>query len=304
MEEVLSTENAVPGTSHALNSGELASFGAVHLRNTSLKKATEFWTRIVGMRLRHSTNETAEFGTEDKTLVVVSQTATFPYQQGYSGLYHFAVHAPNRQEFARMLYRLLANNYPCAPVDHTMSRAVYLKDPDGITVEFTLETPERFKKIKTEHGLRVEDADGTIRAASESLDVDAVLKYLPDRDLSRQMSEETRIGHLHLYAYDLEKLDAFYKQLGFVEFNYLPEYKYADLGAGGAFQHRIALNSWHGVNKPLAPGENAGMEYFNIEFASKAKMLEAVKNLGGGGETGDSFRVSDPTGNLIVMTHR
>jgi len=47
----------------------------IHLNNTNLQKSTQFWTKIVGMELRKTSANSAEFGTENKTLVVVHQTA-------------------------------------------------------------------------------------------------------------------------------------------------------------------------------------------------------------------------------------
>jgi catechol 2,3-dioxygenase len=287
----------------ANDSNDFATFGPIHINNTSLEAAIQFWTKIVGMKVRYSNNELAEFGAEQKTLVVVHQSARKSFQEGYSGLYHFAIHLPTKEEFASMLYRVLANNYPCSPTDHTMSKSVYLNDPDGITVEFTLETPERFKALVSNGGLRVQDTDGTIRSASARLDVEEVLKDLPHKDLSTIISNEAKVGHLHLYANDLEKLNMFYKQLGFLQFNYLPQFMYADVGAGGPYSHRVAMNSWHGKNQPLAPKENAGLRHYQIVFDSKERLAQALKNISEYEEDAGSYWVTDPTGNVVSITH-
>ena len=181
-------------------SSEFTSFGAVHLNNTSLKKSTQFWTKIGGMKLRKTSDTIAEFGTENKTLIVVHFKAKVPYKKGYSGLYHVAIHVPSKAEFANILYRLIVKNYPFSPIDHTMSKSIYLDDPDGINIEFTLETPERIKRVITEGGLRMEDTDGTIRAASAHLNIREVLKDLVDKDVTKNTPKDFFIGHLHLYA--------------------------------------------------------------------------------------------------------
>ena len=191
------------------NSSKFATFGAIHLNNTSLIKSTHFWTKIVGMKLRKTSGNMAEFGTGDKTLVVVHETAKKAFQKGYSGLYHLAIHAPNEADFASMLNRLVVNNYPFSPVDHTMSKSIYLDDPDGINVEFALETPERFKRVITEGGLRMEDSEGNIKSASDYLDLNEVMKALVDKDVTKTISNETYIGHLHLYANNVEKSNTF-----------------------------------------------------------------------------------------------
>ena len=181
------------------------------------------------MKQRKTSETIAEFGTETRTLIVVHQTTTTSFKKGYSGLYHLAIHAPNSAAFASMVHRLNINKYPYAPIDHTMSKSIYLDDPDGINIEFTLETPERYKRIITTNGIKIEGTDGIVRSASEHLDVNEVLKALEDKDLNKIISKDTYIGHLHLYANNVEQSDRFYKKIGFLEFNYLPQYMYADL---------------------------------------------------------------------------
>jgi catechol 2,3-dioxygenase len=283
------------------NSSEFASYGAIHLNNTNLQKATLFWTKIVGMKQRTVSENMAEFGTETETLVVVHQAAKTPYKKGYSGLYHFAIHAPNAAAFASMVHRLNASKYPYSPVDHTMSKSIYLDDPDGINVEFTLETPERFKRVITAGGLRMEGSDGVIRPASARLDLDEVMRALGDKDQNSIIAKGTYIGHVHLYANNVEKSNTFYKKMGYVESNYLPQYMFADLGAGGDYTHRIVMNSWHGSNRPLAPKDSAGLRHFQINYKNKEKLNEALKNVADYTEQDGNFWLYDPTGNKILL---
>lgn len=286
------------------NKDEIASFGAIHLNNTSIEKAIGFWTKIGGMKVRTRSATSAEFGTETGTLVVVHQTAKSAFKKGYSGIYHFAIHLPDKQEFAKTLYRLQRNGYPHSPTDHTMTQSLYLDDADGITVEFAFETPERFKRVISEGGLFMEDADGTIRSASGPLDTEAVLKNLTDKDLTNSIAVGSKIGHVHFSANDVTKSNEFYRTIGFTQFNYFPQYMYADLGAGGIYQHRIAMNSWHGKNKPLAPKENAGLEHYQIVFNSKEQLQKAVAALTNIEKNGDEYWTSDPTGNKLLLTHK
>lgn len=283
------------------NSSDFATYGAIHLNITNIKKATFFWTKIVGMKLREASGIRAEFGTETKTLVVVHETAKKPFQKGYSGLYHFAIHAPNVAEFASMINRLNVNRYPYSPIDHTMSKSIYLDDPDGINIEFTLETPERFKRVVTTGGLKIEGADGIVRSASERLNVNEVLNAVNDKNFSKDLSDDSYIGHVHLYANNVEKSNEFYKKMGFIPFNYLPQFMYADLGAGGDYQHRIVMNSWHGKNRPLAPKESAGMRHFQINYKEKSKLQQALNNIPNHEEKEAGYWLNDATGNKILV---
>lgn len=293
-----SKENLMPN-----NAREFASFGAIHLKITRLEKAILFWTKIVGMKLRVSSTTMAEFGTETQTLVVVHETAKRSFKKGYSGLYHFAIHAPNKEEFARMAQRLIDQNYPFSPVDHVMSKSIYLDDPDGINIEFTLETPERFKRMATEEGLKIEDSEGNIRNASSYLDIPEVLKNLNSKDAHKIISNETYIGHIHLYANTVQNTSKFYQKIGFIPFNELPEFMYTDLAAGGAYQHRIALNSWHGIHKDMAPDDHAGMIHFQLVYNSKEKLLQVLSTHKNYEETAAGYYCFDPTGNKVLLTH-
>lgn len=276
-------------------------FGPVHLKNTNLSIATEFWTKVVGMKIRNSANGWAEFGSETTTLVVVHETAQSAFSEGYSGLYHYAIHAPNKVEFARMIQRLIDNNYSFSPVDHTMSKSIYLRDPDNILLEFVLETPERFKRVISEHGLYMEGTDGTIRGASDYLDVNEQLKELPENNIDALLHNDTKIGHIHFYAANLNETNDFYLALGFIQFNYLLPYKYADVGAGGVYKHRVAMNNWHGINKPIAPIENAGLLHFHINFHNDSKLNDALNKIGKYEKNSDGYWITDPSGNRLCL---
>lgn len=291
------------GSDNEGNAGELATFGAIHLNNTNLEKASHFWTQVVGMELRKKEQDRAEFGTSEKTLVVVHEVAKNRFKKGYSGLYHIAIHPPNKAAFAKMIYRLNENNYSYSPIDHSMSQSIYLDDPDGINVEFALETPERFKRVITEGGIFMETSDGSIRSASDRLDMKSVMEHLDEKDLSKPIDSETYIGHIHLYANNVAQSNSFYKSLGFTQFNLLPQFRYADVGAGGKYKHRIAMNSWHGDNRPLAPTDNAGMKHYELIFKSKDELLNGLKNIESYTEKDGKYWMLDPTGNMLCLSH-
>lgn len=284
------------------NADEIASFGAVHLNNTSIEKAIPFWTKVIGMKLQRQSDTEAEFGSASKTLVVVHKAASESFQEGYSGLYHFAIHLSNKQELAKAIYRLHENKYSFSPVDHTMTQSLYLTDFDNVMVELALESPERFKRVITDGGLFMEDVDGTVRSASAPLDTDEILKSLVDKDLSKFVSDDAKIGHIHFYATNVETNNAFYKKLGFIQSNYFAQYKFADLGAGGRYQHRVAMNSWHGNHRPLAPLANAGLAHYQIIFKSKKQLKQAMDEIGNTEWKEGNYWTTDPTGIKILLT--
>jgi catechol 2,3-dioxygenase len=281
---------------------ELATFGAVHLNVTNLQRSVSFYTDNIGMKVRAETAEYTELGTDNNTLVVLYPTAKTPFKNGYSGIYHLAIHPSNEGEFARVLARLMAKRYPISPTDHTMSKAIYMTDPDGITVEITLETPQRLERVEFgNRGPIAIDKDGTVRSASAPLDVSSVLKALPDNDINQPLPDDTKVGHIHLYVSNLDETNQFYKDLGFLQNMYEPRYSAADLGAGGAFGHRVALNTWQSLNKPQAPEGTAGMRFYTIVFDTPERLKSVLQAFPSAQEQKDGYLVADPAGNKILL---
>jgi catechol 2,3-dioxygenase len=281
---------------------ELATFGAVHLNITHLERSVLFWKDYIGLKVRKITPEYTEMGTEKNTLVVLYPTAKTSFIKGYSSIYHLAIHPSTEGEFARVLARLIAKQHPVSPIDHTMSKAVYMKDPDGITVELTLETPERLERVEfSDKGPIAIDKDGTVRSATAPLDIESVMKTLPDKDMDRPMPDDTKVGHMHLYVSNLEAANQFYKNLGFLQNMYEPRYGAADLSAGGAFGHRVAVNTWHSLDKPQAPQGTAGMRFYTIVFDTPERLKSALQFLPTAQEQKEGYLVSDPSGNKILL---
>jgi len=158
-----------------------------------------------------------------------------------------------------------------------MSQSLYVEDSDGLSIELTFETPERFGSVTTEYGgMHIVDSQGRVKPASAPLDLEAVLAHLPDGDRTKAASE-TKIGHVHLAVSDVEEAHRFFQRLGLAPFNVFPQLRYTDLGTGSAYQHRIALNSWKTTGRPPLPEGWAGMDHFEMVYRSQAEWQTAVR---------------------------
>ncbi|MGJ4881843.1 MULTISPECIES: VOC family protein [unclassified Bradyrhizobium] len=283
-------------------SGEIATFGPVHLEVTHLERAIDFWCETAGLRLRKR-NGAAELGTAGETLVVLHPGAKRPALRGFSGLYHIAIHVPDQAEFSRMLRRLIASRTPISPVDHVMSKAIYLNDPDGLGIEFTLETPERFGGYGTfETDFTVFDAEGRPCSGRSPLDVRHELAQAKGPPLSAPLADAARIGHLHLHVPRIEAARTFYTRLGFLPGAFAPQLGFADLGAGGAYTHRIALNVWQGIDAPPAPAGVARLRGFSIRFDTRARLDAALRGCDEVIVRGDQYVLRDPAGTALMLT--
>ena len=283
---------------------EIADFGAVHLEVTDLGRSTAFWTQIVGLVLRAETPTEVHLGTATSTLVTLHPGARTGFLQGHSGLYHLAVHPPTAADFARILLRLIRSGWEIAPTDHIMSKAIYLLDPDGITVEITLETPERMlEAIVDPDALYIVRRDGTRSNGREPLDVRAALQALPDDDTSQPVPEGTRIGHVHLYVGDLTAAYAFYKSFGFNQAMWAPRFHMGDLGGGGAFNHRIAVNTWQGIGAPQSPAGTARMRAFTLRLDTHERLDHVLGTVDSAINDSDGgYLIRDPSGNTLLVS--
>jgi catechol 2,3-dioxygenase len=289
-------------TPAAAPSAELATFGPVHLDATDADRSLAFWHDRVGLQIRDRQADALSLGTDRETLLVLHPGATSPARRGHAGLYHLAIHLPNEPEFARVLARLFDRRTLMSPTDHVMSKAIYLDDPDGIGLEFTLETPERMRSMRmTPTGPEVIDASGQRRSGRDPLDVREVLSTLPDGDLTRPLPTGTTIGHMHLHVGDIAASHRFYRDdLGFIDANDFGSG--VDFHANGRFKHRLAINTWQGVGVSQPPAGTAGLRHFTIRFDSPERLQAALKRVDGATPHPDGRLVRDPAGNAIVLT--
>ena len=289
-------------TTTATTATEIFTLGAVHLEITDAARSLEFWRDRVGLRPRGEEEGALLLGTDEETLLVLHPGATSPARRGHAGLYHLAIHLPDEAEFARVLARLFDRRTFMSPTDHVFSKAIYLDDPDGLGLEFTLETPERLRSVRmTPTGPEVIDASGNKRSGRDPLDVREVLSHLPDGDLDRPLPVGTKIGHMHVHVGDIEASHRFYRDvLGFLDANDFGSG--VDFHAGGAFKHRMAINVWQGVGVSQAPAGTARLRHFTIRFDSVERLEAVLDRAGAAASHPEGHLVHDPAGNAIVLT--
>jgi catechol 2,3-dioxygenase len=279
-------------------------FGPVHLEVRDPERTARFWEDIAGFEQRAQDGDSIEIGTADETLLVLHGGAQTVFKTGHSGIYHVAIHPPDERDFARIFKRLLDLRYPISPTDHTFSKAIYLDDPDGINIEITLETPERFRGVKPGPGNRLIfiGTDGGERPGAYTLDLDKVFKAYEVGSEKEPAAKGTRVGHIHLYVGDLEKARDFYTGLGLELSRWWPPMQVADLGAGGPFKHRIAINTWQGIGAPPSPAGTARMRHFEMRFDTPERLQSALTANPGAVDVGEAYEVVDPSGTRIYLS--
>ncbi len=275
---------------------ERVSYGPVELEVTNLDRTVSFWTSALGMVPRPTTDGIA-LGTRSETLLILHGGASKAVEQRtHSGLFHVAIGVPDQVEFSRLLARLIGNRICLSPEDHLMSKAIYFHDPDGIGIVVSYETPERFGRFGDfAHGVELFDSEGRSHPCRTLLNIAEELGHARNADLDADLADGTRIAFINLSVPDLDAAITFYERLGFVRNLTLPHVGLADLGAGSAFTHRLAFNTWLDEGSPQAPEGTARLRRFHLNVAEHA-IFAAASRLPDVAVTIDGLRFTDPCG--------
>lgn len=147
--------------------------GHIHLKVSDLERAVSFYTDVLGFAVTTRIGNKATFLSAGGYHHHIGLN-TWESQDGPSpapnttGLYHFAILVPNRQELARALKRLMEHNWPIEGAsDHGVSEAIYLKDPDNNGIEIYRDRPREEWTF---------DAKGQLQMYTHPLDLKNLLK--------------------------------------------------------------------------------------------------------------------------------
>lgn len=294
--------------------------GEVHLAVSDRERALTFWTKVLGLVALEPAMEqeagsdlpdairlgSAESG--DDALVVLHPGATGPVVPRRTGLYHVALHVPERRELARVIARLFELRYPNSPTDHLVSETTYLSDPDGNGIELTLETPDRGEFLSEPIGqMMARTKDGELRSGRDPVDLESLFGELRrGDDLSAPLVTD-RVHHVHLHVADIERDGAFYRDvIGFPQQTYVPGFQMIDFSLDhDTVVHSLALNSWAGQGAQPAPEGTAGLRWFTLQVPSQEGVDALAARLASAGRpferTERGLRAADPSGNSLVV---
>ncbi len=278
--------------------------GPVHVAVTDGERALAVWRDLVGLTEIGRDGETIRLGAGGQPLIVLHPGAERPVVRNTSGLYHVAIHVPERSDLARVAARLIAARHHNSPTDHLVSEAVYLWDPDGNGIEMTFETPWRGELRSDGDTYFGVARDGRRHSGREAIDVRGLLGALaPDDDITRPLPAGTRIGHVHVHVADLDAAMDFYSRvIGFPRLMLARRIGMGDVTMGYP-PHIVAFNTWAGVGAPQAPPGSAGLRWFTIVVPSPADLAAMRERLKAAGapvtEADGGIETRDPAGNRV-----
>ncbi|GHA31645.1 glyoxalase [Devosia pacifica] len=280
--------------------------GPVRLGVTQRDRALAIWRDIVGLELLHEAENEITLGAGLLPLVILETGARAPVQPASLGLYHLALHVPQRRDLAAVVGRALQQGVRVAPTDHLVSEAAYLWDPDGNGIEITYETPWRGSLANPDEGHYATTSDGRPHSGREPIDLESLFAELDgDHAIRNGLPEGTRIGHVHLHVTDLDRSMAFYRDaLGFGGFLLIRSFCMGDVGLD-YMPHTIAFNTWAGPHAKQPLADASGLRWFTIALPEKAALEAVIDRLAKGNHqyerSADAVLVRDPDGNHLRL---
>ncbi|MFP7492821.1 VOC family protein [Terribacillus saccharophilus] len=272
--------------------------GQVKLRVADLKQSVAYYTKIIGLKVMKESQGEVSLGTGSEILLYLAEEQGLKRKPDrHAGLYHFALLLPSRADLADVVKFYVMNRVPFGASDHGVSEAIYLNDPDGNGIEIYADKPDTGWTW----------IDDEIQMTTDPLDGENLLKEASDQDWN-VLPEGTVMGHIHLYMRHLGEAAAFYNNLlGFQ--TVVSSYPGALFVSTGSYHHHIGLNTWHGANAPSVNHDEAGMDWFTINYPSEQKLVEAVGRAEAAGipmtKENNIFILKDPVGSEVRLTvHR
>ena len=129
--------------------------GHVHLKVRDLARSVEFYTSLLDLRVTEQVGDFAflTFGEAHHDLALQALGEDAPAAREHAvGLYHVAFEVADARALLSRYDHLLRMNVPFVAVDHGISWALYLSDPDGNGVEIYLDTRQSHAGADEWHG--------------------------------------------------------------------------------------------------------------------------------------------------------
>ena len=264
--------------------------GPVRLRVADLRRSGEWLERVLGMSALGNLEGRAAWGGPEKAPLVElrERAGARPVPEGgRPGIYHYALLLPGRAELGGFVAHLDRLGIQHADSDHLVSEAIYLTDPDGITVEVYADRP---REAWTRRG-------GELAMATLPIDHASLLKAGATAPWGG-LPAGTSMGHVHMFVGDLAAAERFYVEgLGFAVTT--RAYRGALFVSAAGYHHHVGLNTWAALRAPAGP-DDAGLDEWTLvvpEAEARDGLERRLTGLGAEIErSSGSLAATDPWG--------
>lgn len=275
---------------------ESARVGRVRLAVSSLQLSVAFYTEVIGLSVLEVRGKLARLGaqSDDRVLLELEEIPGVEPLGRISrlGLYHTAFLLPTREDLSSFVRHLVAKNVGFGSGDHIYSEALYLVDPDGLSVEVYADRPRSEWIFE---GVEIVSATNPVRFAELPKVADDSWKGAP---------KGTTVGHVHLYVGDLKMAAQFYSAgLGLDIVTW--RYPGALFMSAGGYHHHVGLNVW-AVGSPVASDRDSRLLCWEMILPNENVREEAMQSLLAAGfklqrDSRSEQKVSDPWGITVSL---
>lgn len=204
-----------------------------------------FYSHMLGMHVIEA-DETTQYyalGNAAGEVLLEIFPATIEKSRSTTGLYHGAFLFTSEVAFGTTLAHLLENKAPMQGYsDHGFSKAAYLGDIEGNSIELYLDTPSSTWQS---------DQYGYKQGGNEALDI---TPYLLQRTQAfNGFGEDVTMGHFHLSVSDIRATELFYGEILGLAQSSAPTTDTAFF-ASGDYHHYLGTNNWTSEDAP-APSQ-------------------------------------------------
>lgn len=260
----------------------------VKLSVADLDRSARYYTEAIGLSIVSRTDRSLVVGAGSRPLLELVHEPGVRSSIGFTGLFHFAILLPGREQFAGWFRHALTSDVQIDGMsDHTVSEALYLTDPDGHGIEIYWDRDPDLWRGK------VSEVMGTL-----PLKVDEVLAQASEFE---GVPEGTRIGHVHLRAAAIpETVDFYTRVLGFTLTATIGNQ--AAFFAAGDYHHHFAANTWQSLGASAAPVGTARLLGSTVIVPDATAIAQRLESNGVDFTKSDNaVEVADPSGNLLIF---
>jgi catechol 2,3-dioxygenase len=263
-------------------------YGAIGLAVADLERSLDYYQRRIGMELLERAEGRAVLGAGGRRLLDLDERRGASRDPQAADLFHFALLLPSRAALGRRLAQLVETGTELTGAsDHSVSEALYLRDPDGHGIELYRDRPR-----ETWY------QDGRLRMGTTALDLDDLLQAGRAEGEGNGLARGTVIGHIHLESCDLPRTRDFY--VGRLGLAVTTERPGAVFMSVGGYHHHVAANTWGRKTRPAPQGdEHIGMLWYEMELPERAHLDAVAEGLGEAVPTDAVLVVNDPNGLAI-----
>jgi catechol 2,3-dioxygenase len=245
--------------------------GRARLAVSNLARSAAFYSGIIGLAVLAQSDDgkLVQLGAHGDARVLLEleeRPGVKPIgKRTRLGLYHTAFLLPSREALSSFVQHLGGRRFPFGSADHEVSEALYLTDPDGLTVEVYADRPRSSWPI--EHG--------EIQGGVEPLRFRELPAVAPDSWQGAPAG--TTLGHVHFFVGDLAQASAFYHAGLGLDHALWPLPSALFLSAGG-YHHHVGTNIW-AAGSPVASEEDARLLFWELALPDAAEIERAATSL-------------------------